>query len=140
MPGNFLHRPQWHAGATEICQKCPAHRMCRCTVQAQSVEGFAKSVVRLDALDVAAERVAGGKEPAAQDGAVAVVANEVAQFCVDGDVAVDGVFLLQALDFEDIADAAVFGEDLFASEANDFADTQSGVNAEREKQTIARCF
>ncbi len=59
---------------------------------------------------------------------------------MNGNVTVYGVFFLQSFNFKDSADATVVGEDLVAGESDNFADAQTGINADSEKQAIARRF
>jgi hypothetical protein len=56
---------------------------------------------------------------------------------VNRDIGVDGIFLLQSFDLEDIFDTAVLGEELVAGKADDFAHAHAGVDAEGEEQMIA---
>ena len=44
------------------------------------------------------------------------------------DVGVDGLFFLEAFYLQDVSDGAVVCVELFACEADDFADAQTGVD------------
>jgi hypothetical protein len=103
--GDFLDGAQGDAGAGQFGQAGAAHGVGGGAVEADCFEGFGEDVVGADALYVLIGVVCGGEEPGRWCAAVVQVVEGFlvcmelfAEFVVDGDIGVDGVFLFEAGD------------------------------------------
>lgn len=67
-----------------------------------------------------------------------IILEPIAQFWMNGNLAVDGIFLLQPDHLQDVSDATTFGEQLIRLQSYNLADPQASVDSESENRLIAR--
>src|SRR5271166_5152095 len=112
--------------------------MRRCVLQAQAIKGISKNVVRSNPFQMPCCRIFRGKEPVARLAILVIILEPIAQFWMNGNLAVDGIFLLQPDHLQDVSDATTFGEQLIRLQSYNLADPQASVDSESENRLIAR--